>query len=143
MLEVNNKVANKEELENKLNKVIAEKDMPIVEEDGDEFMDDNASKIATIRRDITAVNRQLNLLDSCWALSEDRELNTTKKHFKRTRRFFKRVIRKMTRFLFRPIYEQQSEFNNATVKAITKLNNIVKNLLDEVKDLEDQIKNED
>ena len=49
----------------------------------------------------------------------------------------------MTRFLFRPIYEQQSEFNNATVKAITKLNNAVKNLLDEVKDLEDQIKNED
>ena len=143
MLEVNNKVANKDELENKLNKVIASKDMPIIEEEAEFNDDDNLSKIARIRRSLTDVNRRLNVLDSLWSIQEDQELKTTKKHFNRIRKFSKKVIRKLTRFLFRPIYEQQSEFNNVTVKALSSLNNAVKNLLDEVKDLEDQLKHED
>ncbi len=82
-------------------------------------------------------------MDSCWLLSEDKNLDTTKKHFKKIRKFSKKVIRKMTRFLFRPIYKQQSEFNNVTVKVLEELSASVKYLADEIKDIEDKLSNED
>ncbi len=143
MLDINNKIISKDELERKLNKVIVDKNIPIIKDDDSEILDGNTSKIATIRIKLINVTRQLNILDSCWLLSEDSKLDTTKKHFKKIRKFSKKVIRKMTRFLFRPIYKQQSEFNNVTIKALIELSTSVKYLADEIKDIEDELSNED
>lgn len=141
MLEVNNKVADKEELESKLKKQIAKRNIPMIS-DSDVVDDSPLARIGNIKRDLNNVNRHLSIMEASWQLKED-DLKTTKKHFKRTRRLFKKIVRKFTRFLFRNIYEQQSDFNNSALKAIQNLNIAINELLKEITELEESLRNED
>lgn len=136
MLEVNNKITDTKELEKDLTRKMSERSIPLVQEEEDDELAMCGSRIARAKHELLLVEKQLAILSSSWNLSEQ-PIASKHKVFGWLFVFIKKVIRKMTRFLFFPIYERQSEINNATTKSLEGTIKILDSVISELEEAEE------
>lgn len=111
MINVNNKVISSEELTNKINKKLKNKDL---------VSSSNVTQIKAIDEElIKQIEDEIEILKSYQEL-KDPELKAHG-HFKKIKILIKRFFRKMTHFMFQDIYERQSSFNEHTIEVLENI----------------------
>ena len=109
MLEINSKVVDVSELERKIETKIIEKNIP------SEIQLEDVSSL--LLKELVILRQNYSELNNKWKIHEV-EISSHRPVIGRCIVFSKKVIRKLTRWLFSTYYNQQSEFNSATVRTI-------------------------
>lgn len=73
-----------------------------------------------IHREMLSVYQNLQMMNATWIITE-KELHSSKPVIGRFIVLGKRIFRKLTRWLFRSYYEQQTDFNGAATRTISDM----------------------
>ena len=120
MIEIDPGIMNAEDLYEKIKISAMQKHIP--EEFYGETYEgsDGTLSIDSIHAEMVKVYQNLQMMNATWVISEV-PITTQKKYIGKLVIFLKKIFRKLTRWLFRSYYEQQTSFNGAATRPVSDM----------------------
>lgn len=136
MFEIDNSIISSEELTEKIRHKVFEKNIPqenSVSSIG-KFMAADGNNFYAIHKELNSLRENIMSLNNSWMLVE-LPLRSNRRIIGKGIVFVKKVIRKCLRWMFRPYYDQITNFNGAVTRAISDSMKIQEMLLNTIEDL--------
>lgn len=132
MIEIDTSIINRAELMGRINKAIAERNVP--EEKKEDIFEENKMSNGNwgyIETQLYSLRNNIRTLDQTWYLL-DAPLTCNRKFFGKPLTFFRRVMK----WFMKPYLSQMCNFNGAVTRAISDMMKIQQSLIEEVKNRE-------
>lgn len=130
MFEIDNSIISSEELIAKVRRKALDKNIPMSLSDESETDTLNTS-IIQLRNELTKLSDSVNELNTLWIITEP-VVYSNRKGIGPVIVFVKKVIRKCSRWLFRPYFDQVIQFNGAVTRAVSDTLRIQQRIIDQI-----------